>query len=175
MITPEYVCTMAAYNAEANRRVYAAAGRLPDEERRAPRGLFWGSIHGTLAHLLWADRMWMARFDGWDRPAAGLAGSADQAGAFAELEAARIGADLGIAAWAATLDPAWLDADLTWLSGASGREQTRPRAFLVAHLFNHQTHHRGQVHAALTAAGQQSVELDLFLVLADDPLEPSPA
>ena len=54
MITPAYVGTMAAYNAEMNRRLYGAAGRLSDAERRASRGAFWGSIHGTLTHILWA-------------------------------------------------------------------------------------------------------------------------
>ena len=54
MITPAYVRTMAAYNAEMNRRLYGAAGRLSDTERQQPRGAFWGSIHGTLNHLLWA-------------------------------------------------------------------------------------------------------------------------
>ena len=53
MITPAYVRTMAAYNAEMNRRLYGAAARLSEAERRAPRGGFWGSIHGTLTHILW--------------------------------------------------------------------------------------------------------------------------
>jgi uncharacterized damage-inducible protein DinB len=52
MITPAYIRTMAAYNAEMNRRLYGAAARLSDAERREPRGAFWGSIHGTLNHLL---------------------------------------------------------------------------------------------------------------------------
>ena len=64
-------------------------------------------------------------------------------------------------------DPAWLAADLTWFSGAAGRELTRPRALIVAHIFNHQTHHRGQVHAALTAAGQRTGDLDLPFILPD--------
>lgn len=167
MITPEYAVTMAAYNAEANRRTYDAAGRLPDAERRAPRGLFWGSIHGTLAHLLWGDRMWMARLAGWDRPAAALADSATDPGSFADLRTAREATDQAISAWAAALDPAWLAADLTWFSGATGREQTHPRTLIVAHMFNHQTHHRGQVHAALTAAGQRTGDLDLPFILPD--------
>ena len=65
MITPAYVQTMAAYNAEMNRRVYGAALRLPDAERRADRGAFWRSIHGTLCHLYWGDRVWLARFGLW--------------------------------------------------------------------------------------------------------------
>ena len=68
MITPAYIRTMAEYNAEMNRRLYGAAARLSDAERREPHGAFWGSIHGTLTHILWGDRQWMSRFDGWERP-----------------------------------------------------------------------------------------------------------
>ena len=62
MITPAFAATMAAYNAEMNRRVYGAALRLTDEERRADGGAFWHSIHGTLNHLMRADQAWLSRF-----------------------------------------------------------------------------------------------------------------
>ncbi len=68
MITPAYVRTMAAYNSEMNRRLYGAASRLSDVERRRDRGAFWGSLHATLVHILWGDGQWMSRFDGWQRP-----------------------------------------------------------------------------------------------------------
>lgn len=164
MITPAYVRVMAEYNSEMNRRVYDAAGRLTDNERRAPRGAFWGSIHGTLAHLLWGDQMWMSRFDGWERPATMAEGAAD-AGSFEALRVRRDAADRGLEDWARTVGADWLGADLTWFSGATGRELTRPRALLVVHLFNHQTHHRGQVHAMLTAAGERTGDTDLPFVL----------
>ena len=48
---------MAAYNVEMNRRIYAAAQRLTEAERQRHRGAFWGSIHGTLCHLLWGDQL----------------------------------------------------------------------------------------------------------------------
>ena len=69
MITPAYVRTMTAYNTEMNKRLYDAANRLSDAERRRDRGAFWHSIHGTLVHILWGDGQWMSRFDGWQRPA----------------------------------------------------------------------------------------------------------
>lgn len=72
MITAAFARTMAAYNAEMNRRVYAAADRLGDDARRAERGAFWGSIHGTLNHLLWADQTWMSRFEGGAKPAVAI-------------------------------------------------------------------------------------------------------
>ena len=76
MISPAFVAMMAAYNAEMNRRLFDAACRLSDGERRLPRGAFWGTIHGTLCHVLWGDRMWMARFDGWEKPATAIKDSA---------------------------------------------------------------------------------------------------
>lgn len=165
MITPAYVRTMAAYNAEMNRRLYAAAARLPDDERRADRGAFWGSLHGTLCHLLWGDCMWMSRFSGWPKPEARLKESAGMIKDFSDLRAAREKADEGITAWAGEVDEAWLAADLTWFSGGAGREVTKPRALLVAHMFNHQTHHRGQAHALLTRAGEKTGDTDLSIIV----------
>jgi len=165
MITPGYVRTMAAYNAEMNKRLYDTAGRLSDAERRVPRGAFWGSIHGTLVHILWGDSQWMSRFDNWKRPATPIKESDHFIEEWAELCAAREKGDADIARWAGAVDEAWLDEDLVWFSGAAGREIRAPKRFLVAHFFNHQTHHRGQAHAMLTAAGQQTSDTDLFLVL----------
>lgn len=165
MIEPGYVRTMTAYNSEMNRRLYGAAGRLSDLDRRADRGAFWRSIHGTLNHLLWGDRIWMSRLAGWEQPSQTLAESDTLHSDFVELSAERTRADAGLSEWAAGLDPAALDGALTWFSGAAGREITAPRGFIVMHLFNHQTHHRGQVHAMLTAAGERPGDTDLPLVL----------
>lgn len=165
MIDTTFVTTLAAYNAEMNRRLYAAAQRLSDDERRRDRGAFWGTIHGTLCHILWGDRMWMARFDGWERPAVPMAGSAALIADFDALHAARVAADAAIVQWAARVSPGWLGSAMTWYSGAAGREITAPVALLVTHFFNHQTHHRGQAHALLTAAGERTGDTDLFLVL----------
>lgn len=165
MITPDYARTMAAYNAEMNRRLYAAAGRLTDAQRREPRGAFWGSVHGSLNHLLWADWQWMSRFADWPKPPVPLKQSAEMIPDFAALQAARIQADADLIAWAATLDPAWFDQDLVWFSGATQREQRRPRGLLTAHLFNHQTHHRGQVHCLLTQFGEATGDTDLPFIL----------
>ena len=165
MITPAYVRTMAAYSAEMNRRLYGAAGRLGEAERRAGKGAFWGSIHGTLVHILWGDHQWMSRFDNWPRPATPIKESNHFIEDFAELCAAREKADAGIGAWAARIDQAWLDEDLVWYSGAAQREISAPKRLLVTHFFNHQTHHRGQAHALITAAGQETGDTDLFLVV----------
>lgn len=166
MITPSYVRTMAAYNTEMNRRLYAAAARIPDADRRADRGAFWGSLHGTLTHLVWGDTMWMARFDGGERPAVPIKQSGGMIEAFDALAEARARADARIEEWATRVDQAWLDQDLVWFSGAAQREMRAPRVFLVTHFFNHQTHHRGQAHALITACGEATGDTDLMLVLA---------
>jgi uncharacterized damage-inducible protein DinB len=165
VITVSFIRTMAAYNAEMNRRLYTAAGRLSDAERRLPKGAFWGSLHGTLVHILWGDSQWMSRFDDWPRPATAIKESDHFIEDFAELCAARDKADVDIARWAAKVDEAWLAEDLVWFSGAAQREIRAPKGLLVTHFFNHQTHHRGQAHALLTAAGQDTGDTDLFLVV----------
>lgn len=165
MITPDYVRTMAAYNAEMNRRVYAAAARLGDAERRVNRGAFWGSVHGTLSHLLWGDRIWLARFGVGEPPPVPITDSDTMIDDFDALWAARQAMDAAILDWAAGLPSAALEGDLAWWSGATGRDMVRPRALCVVQIFNHQTHHRGQVHALLTAQGEATGATDLPFVL----------
>src|SRR6478672_6574064 len=105
---------MAAYNAEMNRRLYAAAARIPDPARREPRGAFWGSLHGTLCHLLWGDQMWMSRFDGWPKAAVIQKDSATLVVDFAELRRLRVEADEKMSAWAGSVTEDWLSEDQTW-------------------------------------------------------------
>jgi uncharacterized damage-inducible protein DinB len=165
MITPAYVRTMAAYNSEMNRRLYAAASRLGDEERRRNRGAFWHSLHGTLVHILWGDGQWMSRFDGWERPQTPIKESDHMLVDYAELCAKRVEADAKIENWAGRVDGAYVARDMTWFSGAAQREVTAPCGLLITHFFNHQTHHRGQAHALITAAGEKTDDTDLFLVI----------
>lgn len=164
MITPGWVQAMAAYNAGMNRRWYAAAAALPDARRREDGGAFFGSIHATLSHLLWADRAWMSRFDGWESPPGGIRDSVHLCPDFDALRTARTETDAALEGWAARLAPPWLAADLTWFSGAMQREVRKPRWLLVTHLFNHQAHHRGQAHALLTRAGMDPGATDLPFV-----------
>ena len=167
MITAGYVRLMAEYNAEMNRRLYAAAARLSDAERKADRGAFWHSIHGTLTHILWGDTQWMSRFDNWPKPPVAIKQSSEMFGDFDALHARRVEADADITAWANRIDDAWLADDLVWFSGAAQKEMRRQKAKLVVHFFNHQTHHRGQAHALLTAYGQDTGDTDLFLVVPE--------
>ena len=165
MIEPAYVRTMAAYNQEMNHRLYAAAATIPDEERRAEQGAFWGSLHGTLCHLFWGDSMWLSRFADWPKPDVPLARSAHMIEDFSTLATRREELDAAISAWASGVDEAWLAGALTWFSGGANREVSAPRRLLVAHMFNHQTHHRGQAHALITRAGRKTGDTDLFLVV----------
>ena len=167
MITPRYIQIMARYNSEMNRRVYAAAAKLTDEQRREDIGLFWSSLHGTLCHLLWGDRQWMSRMDGWPPNTIPNAQSPTLIHDFDALRGARVIADEKLEEFANRIDDAWLDEDLTWYSGAAKRTMSREKRGLMVHFFNHQTHHRGQAHAGLTRFGEDPGDTDLFLVVSD--------
>lgn len=167
MITPAYARTMAAYNAEMNKRLYDAANRLSEEERRRDRKAFWHSIHGTLVHILWGDAQWMSRFDDWQRPAVAQKQSDHFIEDWPGLCAARVKGDADISRWAARIDDKWLGEDLVWFSGSAGREMRMSKGLLVTHFFNHQTHHRGQAHALITAAGETTDDTCLFLAVPE--------
>lgn len=161
MIAPAYAVTMAHYNRWQNENLIAAANTLTDAERRQDRGAFFRSVHATFSHLLWADLMWMSRFDNFAPPGGDIAASVTLFEDWDTLKAERQRFDGVIIDWASQLAPEWLDGDLTWWSGAAKREICRPKGLLLVHFFNHQTHHRGQIHAMLTAAGAKPADTDL--------------
>jgi uncharacterized damage-inducible protein DinB len=164
MIDPGYVQRLARYNRWQNENLYGVADSLSDAERRRERGAFFGSIHGTLSHLLWADGMWMSRLAGMPRPAGGIPESVSLYGDWSELKRERAAFDAVILDWAERLDAAVLARDLTWYSAAVKAERREPIWLLVTHMFNHQTHHRGQVHCMLTQAGGKPGDTDLPLM-----------
>ncbi len=167
MVDPAFVQTMARYNAWQNRSLMAAADGLTDEARKLDRGAFFKSIHGTFNHILWGDEIWLSRLAGSEKPSVGGRDSAVYFEGWAPFCARRRQRDQFILDWAQTVTADWLRDTVIWYSGAAGREMGRPRAFVIAHFFNHQTHHRGQIHAMLTAAGAKPDDTDLFLV--DEP------
>ena len=172
MITPLYVRVMAAYNSEMNRRLYSAAARLTDAQRREDGGLYWGTLHATLCHLMWADEMWMARLDGWSKPVLKLKESGRLFERFDDLFAARVVADRRIEAWAHGLTEADINRDLVWFSSVANRELRAPMGFVITHFFNHQTHHRGQATAVITRAGDDIGDTDLPLVVPEEVFDP---
>ncbi len=164
MITSAHVQTMARYNKWQNENLYGCADRLTDEERKRERGAFFGSIHKTLNHLLWGDHIWLHRFAGTPRPEGGIPDSVDRFQSWDELKRERAAFDAVIIGWAGKLDARWLEGDLTYYSGAAKRDIAKPKWLLVTHLFNHQTHHRGQVHCMLTQCGQKPGATDLSIL-----------
>jgi uncharacterized damage-inducible protein DinB len=164
MIDTAYVQRMARYNRWQNQNLYGVADRLSDAERRRERGAFFGSIHKTLSHLLWADRIWLGRFGAAAPVTVGIPDSVALYPEWEGLKRERAAFDETIVGWADRLDPAWLASDLTFFSLGGKREVTQPKWLLVTHLFNHQTHHRGQVHCMLTQAGGRPHDTDLPLM-----------
>ena len=161
MIYPAYVQRMARYNRWQNANLYGVADTLSDEERRRERGAFFGSIHKTLSHLLWGDRIWMSRFADVPKPEGGIPGSVSLYEDWDALKRERAAFDDTMIAWADGLDTSWLKDDLTYYSSGAKRDITAPKWLLVTHMFNHQTHHRGQVHCMLTQAGGSPHATDL--------------
>jgi uncharacterized damage-inducible protein DinB len=149
------------YNAWANGRLYAAAARLSVEQYRADRGAFFKSVHGTLNHLLVTDRVWMQRFtntgDAPDRLDAILFETID------ELRSAREAEDRRIVDFVDGLDEARIAATIKYRRVSTPEQFEQQLAPALAHWFNHQTHHRGQVHALLTGLVREAPELDLLL------------
>jgi uncharacterized damage-inducible protein DinB len=137
---------------------------LSDAERQRARGAFFGSIHATLNHLLWGDRIWMSRLAGTPRPQGGIPQSVSLYADWNDLKRERAAFDTVIVDWADQLEDASLAGELTWFSGAIKAEVRKPKWLLVTHMFNHQTHHRGQVHCMLTQAGSKPGDTDLPLM-----------
>ena len=165
MITPGYVQKMSTYNRWMNDSIYGACDQLSDDDRKKDCGAFFKSIHGTLNHILWSDQIWMRRFIGTPAPQSdGIPGSVSQYESYEDLKRERNAFDQVIDDWATDIDPASLEGDLTWYSGAAGREVTKPKSVLITHLFNQQTHHRGQVHCMLTGFGIKTADTDLALM-----------
>lgn len=148
------------YNAWANSRIYDAAARLSTEQYRADRGAFFKSVHGTLNHLLVTDRLWMKRFTGEgeapDRLDAILFETLE------ELRAAREAEDRRINQWVEGLDDRRIAGTIKYRRVSSPEEFEQQLSLALAHWFNHQTHHRGQVHALLTGLVGKAPELDLL-------------
>jgi uncharacterized damage-inducible protein DinB len=158
----DHFVMLAAYNAWANRRLYASAAALSDADYRADRGAFFGSVNGTLNHLLVADRIWMNRFTGEGPTYARLDLLLHED--LRELEDARLAEDERIVRWVDGLDSARLAGTFTYTTIVNPRRLTQPLAPALAHVFNHQTHHRGQVHALLTAIGGRAAAPEMDLI-----------
>lgn len=161
MPNKEYTLTMARYNLWQNENLLSAADGLSEVERDKDRGAFFGSIQKTLSHLFWGDMLWMSRFAGTVAPRGGITETTEMISSWHSYRADRKTFDEQIMRWAHEVTPDWFEGELTWFSGAIGCEITKPKSTLVIQFFNHQTHHRGQVHAMLTSAGARPGDTDV--------------
>ena len=168
MITPEYALTMARYNAWQNKQLMEIVEAMDEKALTKDRGAFFGSIQATLNHLLWGDMIWLSRINPpYPKPEGSIADSAEMWPTAAAWSADRFRCDGRIRIWAEGLGQLDLTGDLSFYSGVLDRHVVAPLGRCVVHMFNHQTHHRGQVHAMLTAAGQPAPVSDLFLMPED--------
>jgi uncharacterized damage-inducible protein DinB len=157
--------TLAGYNAWANRRLYDAAGKLPESEYLKSRQAFFKSIHGTLNHILVGDRLWMGRLQGRESGIKSLGHMlyADLAG----LRVARQAEDARFIAFVDRLGEAELLGSVNY-KDTEGKPRTLPLPQALAHLLNHQTHHRGQAHDQLSQTSVAPPELDLIYYLLEN-------
>ncbi len=156
----------ARYNRLANERLYASCAELTDAARKQTRPAYFKSIHGTLNHIMVGDRIWLARFDGREVPSTGL--DAILHDGFEDLRAARSEEDSRIETFAENVTDAFLASTIRYENN-EGRMFDDPADILVSHFFNHQTHHRGQVHDMLCQTEVTPPVLDLHRVLKPDP------
>jgi uncharacterized damage-inducible protein DinB len=167
-------CLLARYNHWFNGRLYEACEKLTDEERKRDRGAFFGSIHNTLNHIVWADQLWLRRFAQSGPPSPSLDGELLDVPAsavhatvlfedWAALRRKRESLDAAIEAWLAEMPPEFPAAVMRYTNTA-GIAREHPAWKALTHFFNHQTHHRGQVTALLMQAGVDPGATDLIML-----------
>ena len=175
-MTPEVCRAFARYNRWMNGKVYDAAARLSDEDRKRDRGAFFRSIHGVLNHILLADRVWLGRLAGRvaEPGFIGVDGikTLDQelASDFDELRRQRDVTDAALDAFAEKLTAESLAKTIRFVR--KGQETEVPLWWIVTQVFNHQTHHRGQITTLLFQAGQDPGATDIYAMLTEESARP---
>jgi len=177
MSSPSHFKLLAEYNGWMNAKVYETAARIAPAELERDRGAFFGSIIGTLNHLVVTDTMWLKRFAAHpaDPPALEPVRSLPAPTALSqilftdlgELASRRKQIDAAIVDWAAALTQADLDHVLDYANSKGIRSRKR-MSRLVTHFFNHQTHHRGQATTLLSQAGQDVGTTDLLALIQNE-------
>lgn len=166
---------LARYNRWMNQRLYAACEPLGDAERKRQRGAFFGSIHHTLMHLVWADKMWLNRFASQETTFAALPTRALilPAGAdygselhpdWQDLRQTREALDERIEQWVGEMRPDFLNSTMRY-ANTKGVQRAHPAWQAMTHFFNHQTHHRGQATTLLMQAGVDVGVTDLIALV----------
>lgn len=152
MYKGDHIQLMAQYNRWMNQKLYAVCAEIPDAERKRDLGAFFKSIHETLNHSLYGDKAWLARFTG--KPMDVTIGK-ELFADYEELKKVREETDQEILAWSKSLSPNWLKQPFEYTSQVDGETRILPTWVLVAHLFNHQTHHRGQITTLIKQLGYE--------------------
>lgn len=165
-MTVEYYQTLSRYNRWMNEKLYDVCSAMPDELRRANRGAWFKSVHGTFNHLLLCDRLWLGRFTHQPYPATSL--DQELFHDWDEMKRERVKTDDAIDAWLASLSDDDLQKPFSFTGIINPQERTIVLWAVVAHMFNHQTHHRGQITMLMEQMGYDSGATDL-LVLPDIP------
>jgi uncharacterized damage-inducible protein DinB len=153
---------LARYNRIANERLYESCSQLDPIEYRKQRPGSFGSIHGLLNHILLGDRIWMSRFRGQGRSTPPLNTILFEE--FADLRSARIGEDNEMEAFFQSVTAEFLNGSFCY-TNSRGQEYREQPLVAVSHMFNHQTHHRGQIHVMLSQTAVQPPSLDLHRII----------
>jgi len=161
MISADYCRLLARYNTWQNTSLVAAANGLTNQERWLDRGAFFGSIAATLNHLYWADALILERIKGNERPQDYVTHSLTTPSDWSEFKALRLRRDAEIEHWAGSIANGDLDGCLKWDPPDGSARIEMSKAVCVIQLFNHHTHHRGQIHAMLTASGAKPRPTDI--------------
>jgi len=161
MISVDYCRLMARYNTWQNASLITAADSLTDPDRWLDRGAFFRSIAATFNHLYWADALILERIKGNERPQDMITHSLTNPSEWPEFRGLRVSRDAEIADWASSLTASDLDGIVRWYPPNGAARVEAPKTICVVQFFNHQTHHRGQIHAMLTAAGAEPEPTDI--------------
>jgi len=153
---------LASYNTLANRKLYEVCSQLSDAQRKQIRPAFFKSIHGTLNHIMIGDRIWMGRFKGQEMSSTGL--DAILYRDFEMLQKMRELEDKTIEVFVSNLSEGFFSNTITYVNN-QGKAYKDPAQLLLAHFFNHQTHHRGQIHDMLTQTEIAPPVLDMHRIL----------
>ena len=164
MISAKYCRLMSRYKTWQNASLVTAADGLNNEDRWKDRGAFLKSIAATLNHLYWADALILERLKGNQRPEDTIKHSLTSPSHWADFKELRLKRNKEIEVWSARLRDADLNGMLVYYSGDGSTRVEKQKGLCVVQLFNHQTHHRGQVHAMLTAAGAKPEPTDLQML-----------
>lgn len=164
MISAEYCRFMARYNTWQNNSLVTAADGLTDVARRKDRGVFFQSMTATLNHLYWADALILQRLKGNERPEETIKHSLTSPSDWDDFKILRSKRNEEIQEWADLLVDTDLYGMVAWYPADGSTRIEVPKTLCAAELFNHQTHHRGQIHAMLTAAGAEPEPTNLTVL-----------